>query len=122
MGKHILVVEDDDTVLAFMLAVLKSEGHDVMSAASVDEARALLAEQPAGQDLCLIVDVVLHHESGIAFAQELLRNHTEFRVLLISGFTDDVLMMEPENAHRIAFLAKPFTKQELAAALDKLCG
>jgi FixJ family two-component response regulator len=68
----------------------------------------------------VIIDVVLNHESGIAFAQDLIKRYPGFRVLLISGFTDDVLLTEPNDVARMAFLPKPFTKEDLIGELQKL--
>src|SRR5690242_8043481 len=108
--REILVVEDDETVRSFIVVVLQSEGHAVLPAASVEDARKIIFARPDSQDLCLIIDVVLEHDSGIAFAQELIKNYPGFRVLLISGFTDDVLLMQPDEVARMGFLPKPFTK------------
>ncbi len=122
MTRAILVVEDDDVVRDFMVEVLRSEGHEVLTAASVEAAQKIIFARPDAQQLYLVIDVVLHHESGITFAQGLVQRYPGFRVLLISGFTDDVLMTEPGDAARIGFLAKPFTKQDLLAALNGLDG
>jgi FixJ family two-component response regulator len=67
------------------------------------------------------MDVVLEKESGVAFAQELLDESPECRVLLISGFTDDVLITLPEYTGRTAFLRKPFTNQDLVTSVEALC-
>jgi DNA-binding NtrC family response regulator len=120
MKREVLVVEDDEIVRDFIVAVLKSAGHGVMTAASVEAARAIIFSRPDVENLGLIIDVVLNHESGIAFAQELIKRYPGFRVLLISGFTDDVLLTEPEDVARMGFMAKPFTSLELIAALDKV--
>lgn len=115
-------MEDDPSVRDLVMTVLSSDQHDVTTAASVEEARKIIGAGPDTRALCLIMDVVLRHESGLAFAQELLKAHAGFRVLLISGFTDEVLLTEAENAGRMAFLPKPFTKHDLVGALEKLCG
>jgi hypothetical protein len=39
----------------------------------------------------------------------------------MSGFTDDVLLGEPDLAERIGFLRKPFTRRELLSAVDSVC-
>jgi DNA-binding NtrC family response regulator len=121
MKRLILVVEDDDTVREFIVVVLRSAGHEVIAAASVDAARKVIFARPDAQSLCLIIDVVLNHESGIAFAQDVIKRYPGFKVLLISGFTDDVLLTEPDDVERMAFLPKPFTKEDLLKELDKLC-
>ena len=122
MKRVILVVEDDDSVRGFIGLALQSEGHEVLTASSVDAARKIIAARPEAQALCLIIDIVLNHESGITFAQDVIKRYPGFRVLLISGFTDDVLLLEPDNVDRMAFLPKPFTKEDLVKELDKLWG
>ena len=121
MKRTILVVEDDDAVRDFIVVVLKSAGYEVMTASSGTEARKVIFARPDLQTLCLVIDVVLNHESGIAFAQDIIKRYPGFRVLLISGFTDDVLLTEPDDVARMAFLPKPFTKEDLVTAIEKLC-
>lgn len=122
MPHRILIVEDEPVVMNFALAVLRGGGHEVMTATSVGGARKLLAGLPDGSDLCLVIDVVLDDDSGIAFAQEVVKLNPGFRVLLISGFTDDVLITASHEAAKIRFLRKPFTKNELLSAVDSICG
>ncbi len=121
MPHRILIVEDEPVVLNFARAALISSGHDVLAAHSVAEAHALLTTEVPGDELCLLVDVVLERESGIAFAQEVIRREPQHRVLLMSGFTDDVLLGEPGLDDRIGFIRKPFTRAELIAAIDAMC-
>lgn len=122
MSRPFLIVEDDEVVLKFTKTVLTRSGHRVMTATTIAEARTIIDQNPNIEDLCLVVDVVLQHESGISFAQEIVQTHGTFRVLLISGFTDEVLMTEPLHVKQIAFLRKPFTKPDLLAAVDRICG
>lgn len=121
MKRTILVVEDDDAVRDFIVVVLKSADYEVMTASSGTDARKVILARPDLQTLCLVIDVVLNHESGIAFAQDVIKRYPGFRVLLISGFTDDVLLTEPDDVARMAFLPKPFTKEDLVTAIEKLC-
>lgn len=121
MPQRVLVVEDEQVVLTFIETVLKRHGVEVLTARSAGEARQILAQQPDGADLCLVVDVVLDQESGIALAQDVIRQHPNYRVLLVSGFTDEVLLPSPEHEERIAFLRKPFSGPELLNAIDAVC-
>src|SRR3954471_9100690 len=121
MKRPILLVEDDDSVRAFIVLALQSGGREVLTTSSASEARKILLAQPETQPLCLVVDVVLNHESGIVFAREVFKKRPDGRILLISGFTDDVVLTEPDDAARMAFLPKPFTREHLLSALDKLC-
>lgn len=121
MRRAVLVVEDDDIVREFIVKVLEREGREVLTAGSVGSARSIIFARPDADNLCLVIDVVLHQESGIAFAQELTTKYPGFRVLLISGFTDEVLVSQPEEAAQLGFLAKPFTQRELLIAIDDVC-
>eukprot|EP01012_Entosiphon_sulcatum_P056759 TRINITY_DN80459_c0_g1_i1.p1 TRINITY_DN80459_c0_g1~~TRINITY_DN80459_c0_g1_i1.p1 ORF type:complete len:124 (+),score=14.76 TRINITY_DN80459_c0_g1_i1:194-565(+) len=122
MGHRILILEDDEIFRKFVTMLLIAEGHDVLAAASVDESRKIIATQPPDAMLYLVIDVVLDRENGIEFAQELIQRYPTYRVLLISGFAADVLMTKPEDSARIAFLRKPFTRRDIALALEKLGG
>jgi DNA-binding NtrC family response regulator len=119
MERRIVVLEDDDFVRDFVVATLEREGHRVTPAGSVPEGRKIIAESDA-ESLCVVADVVLNDESGIAFGQELLRQYPSCRVLLISGYTDEVVLTEPADAARAGFLAKPFTKDALVGAIERL--
>lgn len=121
MAHQFLVVEDDVTIVSFIESVLEAEGYEVLTAHSVAEADAQLAARPDASDFCLVIDVVLENENGIEYAQDLLKRHPDFRVLFISGFTDDVVVVEPEYAKRTAFLPKPFGRDDLLAALGQVC-
>lgn len=120
MGRRILVLDDDETFRKFVAMLLTAEGHHVLLAADIEAARRLIAQESPGEPLCLVIDVVLDQESGIEFAQELVQTHPNHRILLISGFTDDVLMTKPEDTARIAFLPKPFVRDDIVSALDAL--
>ncbi len=120
MSYRILIVEDEAAVLAFAQAVLQRAGNEVFTARSVREANLVLEAHKEWDELCLLVDVVME-ESGIDFAQKVISEHPSFRVLLMSGFTDDIVMTEPQQVARIAFLRKPFTKDSLVQAVEAVC-
>lgn len=122
MPTKILIIEDEPVVLNFTRTVLQHRGHEVLTATNVADARAHLTANGHGAGLCLVVDVVLDQESGIAFVQEVIDADPSARALLMSGFTDDVLIGCPRQADRVAFLRKPFTWEELVSAVDSICG
>jgi len=120
MRGEILVVEDDEAIAQLAVAVLAREGYEAASAPTVGNARKALEKRTEWANLCLIVDVVLQNESGIQFAEEIAKAHPQIRVLMVSGFTDEVLMMKPEISTRTAFLRKPFTRDELISAVERI--
>jgi two-component system, cell cycle sensor histidine kinase and response regulator CckA len=121
MARRILIVEDDDNVRNFTVKVLKAAKQDVLTATSVDEARTILSSCAADEPICLVVDLVLNRQSGLAFAQDAMKRHPACRVLLISGFTDGVVISEAADEARMGFLPKPFTGPQLTDAIAAIC-
>jgi DNA-binding NtrC family response regulator len=122
MPRQILVVEDNDFMRKFISAALSTETYKVASVSSIDEANKFLEENPDTAELCLVIDIFLDHESGIEFGEATAKRFPNVHVLLISAFTDHVLMLDPGITGRMAFLRKPFTAEELRSAIVDLGG
>ena len=109
----ILLVEDDESVRRFALAVLRAQGYQVLCAgsgnAALDEARAW--QKPI--DL-LVTDVVMAGLTGRQLAERLLAQQPGMRVLYVSGYTDDAILRRGVEDQSAAFLAKPFNAASLA--------
>ena len=63
----VLVVEDDDVSSELVRALLERSGHDVVAAASAEEADVLLARHPA----MVVVDVRLPGLDGLSLTRKL---------------------------------------------------
>jgi len=110
-GKTVLLVEDDPAVRKITTRMLHHMGMRVVSAASGDEALALL-ERLGPVDL-LLSDVVLPGMSGMSFVVEFLRRRPETPYLFVTGwFSHPALEGMQESV-----LAKPFGHAELEAAV-----
>lgn len=117
----IVVVEDEDTVLSFLEKSLRSSGyrnvhscHDRASA--IDE----LSRIP-DDGVVMIVDVALRTDNGVELATQLLQDRPSARVLLISGFIDEIVLPSGKvDEKRVAFLAKPFNHRQFSAGFDRL--
>ena len=62
----------------------------------------------------LITDVVMPGMSGSELAARLVGSHREMKVLYMSGYTDDAVVLHGVLAANAAFLQKPFTPADLA--------
>lgn len=94
--------------------MLEAAGHDTREAGSGNEALALVA---AGEHFdVMLSDVSMPDGDGPFAAQQLRTLSPSTRVILMSGFQDRV--DEATTAHADAFLAKPFTRGVLLAAID----
>jgi PAS domain S-box-containing protein len=115
---HVLVIDDNELVRSSLVSLLKAIGYVPYAAASLAEAREQLAKQP--------VDVVLvdHHLEGENGFEELPRLFAEAResgsfVPLLVGMTGSEYLPTMPSHELDAFLAKPFTAEQLREALSR---
>jgi signal transduction histidine kinase/DNA-binding response OmpR family regulator len=110
----VLVVEDDSSVLALTVDMLKAQGYSVLTAADAAEALAALKAHPEVQ--VMFSDVTMPGMSGVGLARQALRAYPDLRILLTSGFVGDASGLGCE----FPMLDKPFDSDGLAAALRRL--
>ena len=113
-GASILVVEDDPSVRAFVVATLEHAGYRVMATGSPSQASALSDGLNENIDL-LLTDLVMPGGNGRDLANRLLVRRPSLRVVLMSGYDAAPPAGGPEDCYR--FLPKPFGANELAAAV-----
>lgn len=105
----IAVVDDDEGVRSSLDGLLRSIGHAV---ATFGSAEAFLASGMIDDSACVVSDVRMPGGmSGLSLAQKLCRGGTP--VVLISGFVDDRLQREAEEAGVLDLLSKPFDPEDL---------
>lgn len=117
----IVVVEDEETVLSFLEKSLRSSGYRNVHSCN-DRASALerLGRIPEGR-IAMIVDVALRADNGVELATKLLQERPSARVLLISGFIDEMVLPTGNvDEKRVAFLAKPFNYRQFSAEFERL--
>jgi two-component system, cell cycle sensor histidine kinase and response regulator CckA len=107
-GKEtILLVEDEEFVRKATAEVLESAGYRVILAGNASQ--ALEAQRNCFEfvDL-LLADVVMPGISGHQLAIEFLALRPQVRVLLMSGYAEQLTVCEM-SPHRKEYLAKPFS-------------
>jgi PAS domain S-box-containing protein len=109
----VLVVEDQAEVRAYVADALRSHGYAVFEADGAEEALRRVEEAGRGIDL-LITDVVMPRMGGPELARALARLRPELKVLFMSGYPGHEKLGQGQDGLWRAFLAKPFTPDELA--------
>ena len=109
----ILVVEDDQTILATETSMLEMLGYRVFAAQTAAEA-ILLAEQYAGHIQLLISDVIMPNMNGQELVELMTTHYPELKTLYMSGYTGDVIAHHGILEEGVNFLQKPFSLQSLA--------
>jgi signal transduction histidine kinase/FixJ family two-component response regulator len=112
----VVVVDDEEPILHATREVLAKWGCRVITAASGDEACALLAEGRA-PDLLICDYRLREHETGIDVIETLRSEfNTDIAALLVSGDSAPARMREAE-ANGLRVLHKPFDETALRATL-----
>ena len=115
-AETILFVEDEAFVREVMCEVLRSAGYRVLPAKNAVEAMRTYEEYRGRTDL-LLTDMVLPGETGRALAGRLRRGDPQLKVLLVSGYSEQMGVLE---ATQVECLAKPFSTEVLLRRVRKL--
>ena len=108
---RVLVIEDDSLIAMLLAELLTGMGHDVCATAAT-EAEAVSAATSHRPDL-MIVDAGLGRGSGVSAVEEILRAGPVAHVF-VSGDAGSVRTRRPDAV----VVRKPFREAELARAID----
>jgi signal transduction histidine kinase/CheY-like chemotaxis protein len=121
-AETVLLVEDETGLRELVRECLEGSGYRVLEARQAGHALEI-AEDYAGPIHLLVTDVVMPGMSGRELAERLALPHPGMKVLYMSGYTDDAVVLHGVLAEEMAFLQKPFTINALArkvrAVLDE---
>jgi PAS domain S-box-containing protein len=110
----VLVVDDDDLVLANTTAMLEDLGHTVFEAASGEQGLRLLGGESGIQ--LVITDQLMPGMLGTQLASAIRKRWPEMPVLLTTGYSE----LPPGSDPTLPKLSKPFTQADLARELARI--
>jgi CheY-like chemotaxis protein len=108
----ILLVEDEAAVRLLIRNVLTQHGYRVLEASCGAEALSI-CESYQGPVHLVLTDVVMPGLKGPELVDRLRRRIPHARILYISGYTDNAIEYFRQSEHNNAFLAKPFSLDEV---------
>ncbi|MEG3179187.1 CHASE3 domain-containing protein [Sphingomonas sp. LT1P40] len=114
----ILVVEDEDRVRHMSVDALRELGYVVVQAADANQALTVLEIQPR-IDL-LFTDIVMPDMNGRLLSDRARVMRPDLKVLYTTGYTRNAIVHNGMLDHDVAFLAKPFTVQQLAVKVREV--
>jgi DNA-binding response OmpR family regulator len=115
-GHHVIVVDDDERLLALVRLALQKQGIRVSTAATAEEGRKLIGADPP--DL-VILDIVLPDMSGWEVLRR-LRETDDCLVMLLSGRDQDIDKARGLDLGADDYLTKPFSFLEFEARVRAL--
>jgi PAS domain S-box-containing protein len=119
-SERILFVDDEVDATDMGREMLMRLGYDVMGVNDSVEALALFKRDPKRFDL-VITDQIMPRMTGLRLAKQLNRIKPGIPVILCTGMAETVSERQAAGAHIRGVIRKPFTRQELAYAVRRLC-
>jgi two-component system, cell cycle sensor histidine kinase and response regulator CckA len=113
----VLVAEDEDALRTIVVRTVKQLGLEGLDARTAEEVPALARARSQPLDL-LVADLVVLAMSGKELADELLRDHPDLKILLMTGFPSDPQVVEA--LHNGGQVLQPFRRSTLVERLRAL--
>ena len=115
----VLIVEDQEAVRRLTRKILQSHGYRVLEAANGEEACAAVRQHGDAIGL-LLTDVVMPGVDGRTLSAQLRERCPDLRVILMSGYSEDVIAKRDALAGGLMYIQKPFNGDELAAMVREV--
>ena len=120
-GVQVLLVEDDAEVRAVVRTFLDALGCKVSMASSAEQ--ALLALEPDATFDLLLTDIALGPGMrGTELAKRAQSRFPRLAILLMSGFSAELLDADRDSPPSWELLRKPYSREELAGAIARVLG
>jgi AmiR/NasT family two-component response regulator len=114
-SRRVLIAEDEALIRMDLAEMLAEEGYDVVGQAADGEKAVELAEE-LRPDL-VILDVKMPRLDGIAAAERIAEKRIA-PVVILTAFSQRDLVERARDAGAMAYLVKPFTKQDLVPSIE----
>ena len=112
---RVLIAEDEALTRTILRARLEKLGHQVVAEAE-NGAQAVEAATTAKPDV-IIMDIRMPEMDGIEAARRIVE-HNPCAILFLTAFSEDTLVEKAGETGALAYLMKPFRKEDLAPALE----
>ncbi len=119
MQKKLLVVDDDIVALKATSRILQASGYDITSTTRTDEALHFLEHDKFKGVIC---DYHMPDQNGSVIVAAVHHHHPETKVLLVTGYREDLPEYLRSGKHAVRVVDKPFTLQGLLQAVHEEIG
>jgi len=116
---HILIAEDDVSMLGFLKLALEKAGHTVIDESNGVDALNTLKNTKDHFDL-LLTDIVMPGMDGIELSQEATKVKPDMKVMFITGFSAVAVGRDGIQEEKAKVLSKPFHLNDLVEQVETL--
>jgi two-component system nitrogen regulation response regulator NtrX len=110
MSKAILIVDDEESICQTLGGILKDEGHEVVTAASGEEALRVVDEDPPN---LVFLDIWLPGIDGIEVLKVIKAGHPQIQVIIMSGHGTIETAVKATRLGAFDFIEKPLSLEKV---------
>lgn len=115
--RKLLIVDDETGIVEEVKSFFEEEGYEVRTADTAKDGIEVLTQfQP---DI-MMLDMKLPDASGLQVLRFSKENYPTVKVIVNTGYVDQIVIDEAEKIGRDAFLQKPFDLERLRNEIDGL--
>ncbi len=117
--EHILVVEDDESMLEVVQSMLSGLGYQPLGFTHGSDALKGL-ESIQGAVPLMITDLIMPDISGRELAETVLRRYSGMKILFMSGYTSDIIEQQGMLPASSKLIHKPFSLAEIGETVHEM--
>ena len=104
--ENILVIDDSNTNVVLVQAILNSKGYNITTAMSVKEALPIIDDKPPK---LILLDLLMPQISGYQFLEDLKKNDDtkDIPVIIVSAVTDKESRIKTKKLGAVDYIEKP---------------
>jgi len=111
----ILAVDDDERLLRLVKRVLTGRGYEVITVADPMRAVEIAREQ---RPSVVLTDTVMPDMDGFRLTTAIIAQGTLAQVILMTGFSEPIKIIDGYRAGASDYLIKPFNVEELVTVVE----
>ncbi len=117
--QKILVIDDSNTNVVLLEAILGTRGYKIMTALSVREAMGLIRKD---RPHLILLDLLMPEISGFEFLEDIKQNEklSSIPVVVVSALTDDLNIEKTRKMGAVSFIRKPVDIRTLVDTVESV--
>ena len=120
MTKHILTIDDEESIRQILVELLTAEGYRVSTADSAQEALRVVKEDPPH---LIISDLQMEDADGLELIEKMKESLPSLPIILLTGVTFDPEVIQESISQKVSvYLTKTSSLQKLLQAVQRLLG
>ena len=120
--RRILYLEDHDDTRSFISFLLKTNGYQVTSVATIAEAQATLSDASSRSPFDLyLLDYLLEDGAGITLCEQIRAIDAHVPIVFVSGAVREQDKQKAKAAGATDFIEKPMDNTPFLESLAQLC-